>query len=47
MRRTLLIAVLLSTFALPAETIPGPVNAQVISAYEGDTFTVDAMPWPG
>jgi hypothetical protein len=48
-RRTLLIPTLLSTLtlALPAETIPGPVNAHVISVYDGDTSTVDAMPWPG
>ena len=47
MRCGLLIATLLSTFALPAETIPGPVNAHGISVYEGDTFTLDAMAWPG
>ena len=47
MRRTQLIATLVSTFALPAETIPGPVNAHAISVYDGDTSTVDAMPWPG
>jgi hypothetical protein len=46
-RCTLLIPTLLSTFALPAETIPGPVNAHAISVYDGDTSTVDAMPWPG
>jgi endonuclease YncB( thermonuclease family) len=46
-RRTLLTTTLLSTLALPAETIPGPVNAHVISVYDGDTFTVDAVPWPG
>ena len=47
MRRGLLVATLLSTFALPAQTIPGPVNAHGISVYDGDTFTVDAVPWPG
>ena len=44
MRRGLLIATLLSTFALSAQTIPGPVNAHVISVYDDDAFTVDAMP---
>jgi endonuclease YncB( thermonuclease family) len=46
----LLIAALLSTLALPAqsaEPIPGPINARVVSVYDGDTFTADAMPWPG
>jgi hypothetical protein len=46
-RRTQLIATLVSTFALPAETIPGPVNAHGVSVYDDDAFTVDAMPWPG
>ena len=45
MRRGLLIATLLSTFALPAQTIPGPVNAHIVSVYDGDTFTVDAVAW--
>jgi hypothetical protein len=45
--RALLIPTLLSTLALPAETIPGPVNACVVSVYDDDAFTVDAMPWPG
>ncbi len=41
----LLILVVVPAFA--AETIPGPVNARVISVYDGDTITVDALPWPG
>ena len=43
MRRGLLIATLLSTLALSAQTIPGPANARVVCVYEGDTFTVDAV----
>ncbi len=41
----LLILVVAPAFA--AETIPGPVSAKVISVYDGDTITVDALPWPG
>ena len=36
-----------TTSAQAAETTPGPVNALVVSVYDGDTFTADAMPWPG
>ena len=50
MRRVLFAAVLLAIFTAPAhaaETIPGPINARVVSVYDDDTFTADAMPWPG
>jgi len=33
------------SFADPA--IVGPVSAKVIKVYDGDTFTVEAYPWPG
>ncbi len=35
----------LSTWAEPI--ITGPVAAKVIKVYDGDTFTVEAYPWPG
>ena len=50
MRRGLLATALLSALAAPApaaELIPGPINAHVVSVYDGDTFTADAIPWPG
>ncbi len=50
MRRHLpiaLIAALISSAAPAADPIPGPVNARVVSVYDGDTMTVDAEPWPG
>jgi len=28
-------------------TIIGPVSAKVIRVVDGDTFTVEAYPWPG
>jgi len=28
-------------------TITGPVSAKVVKVYDGDTFTVEAYPWPG
>lgn len=31
---------------IAAEVIPGPVHAEVVSVYDGDTFTADAHPWP-
>ena len=30
-----------------APTITGPVAAKVVKVYDGDTFTVEAYPWPG
>ncbi len=50
MRRSLaigLILVLAPAAAAGADPIPGPVNARVVSVYDGDTMTVDAEPWPG
>ncbi len=35
-----------STIALAGEIIAGPVTADVVSVYDGDTLTVDAHPWP-
>ncbi len=39
--------VALAPAAAFADPIPGPVNARVVSVYDGDTFTADAEPWPG
>ena len=30
-----------------APPIKGPVSAKVVKVYDGDTFTVEAYPWPG
>ncbi len=40
-----LVLIPLSTWADPA--ITGPVSAKVVKVYDGDTFTVEAYPWPG
>ncbi len=32
--------------ALAGEIIPGPIAADVVSVYDGNTLTVDAHPWP-
>ncbi len=42
-----LIVALAPTAATAADPIPGPINARVVSVYDGDTITVDAEPWPG
>jgi endonuclease YncB( thermonuclease family) len=50
MRRCLpivLAVALAPTAAVGAEAVPGPINARVVSVYDGDTMTVDAEPWPG
>ncbi len=39
-----LVLIPLSTWADPA--ITGPISAKVIKVYDGDTFTVEAYPWP-
>ncbi|MCH7499616.1 MAG: thermonuclease family protein [Nitrospinae bacterium] len=33
--------------AWTAPPITGPVAAKVVKVYDGDTFTVEAYPWPG
>ena len=42
-----LIAALIPGVATAADLIPGPINARVVSVYDGDTLKVDAEPWPG
>jgi endonuclease YncB( thermonuclease family) len=43
----LALALALPLPALAAETIPGPIQADVVRIIDGDTITVDAEPWPG
>ncbi len=50
MRRIAVFIVMLAALpnvGLAADAIPGPISARVVSVYDGDTFTVDAEPWPG
>ncbi len=42
-----LIAALIPGAATATEVIPGPINARVVSVYDGDTMVVDTEPWPG
>ncbi len=49
MSRAALLALVLTVapaVALAGEIIPGPVTADVVSVYDGDTLTMDAHPWP-
>lgn len=41
-----LAALLLATPAAAGDVITGPVSAEVVSIYDGDTLTVQANPWP-
>ncbi len=36
-----------SAIAWADPAITGPISAKVIKVYDGDTFTVEAYPWPG
>lgn len=48
--RALAIQLTLLIVAFPtiaAETVPGPVPASYVDAYDGDTFTVRCTIWPG
>ncbi len=36
-----------SAIAWAEPIIIGPVSAKVVKVYDGDTFTVEAYPWPG
>ncbi len=51
MKSTLLLVIACLLFAptgsLADPAIIGPVSAKVIRVYDGDTFTVEAYPWPG
>ncbi len=46
LRTTIFALVLVPAAALAGEIIPGPITADVVSVYDGDTLTVDAHPWP-
>ncbi len=47
--RMVFFAAMLFPLALPAraETLPGPVVAEVVRTIDGDTFLADAHVWPG
>ena len=51
MKSTLLLVIACLLFAPTGSfadlAITGPVSAKVIKVYDGDTFTVEAYPWPG
>ena len=42
-----LVVLAFAAVATAGEVIPGPIHAEVVSVYDGDTITVDAHPWPG
>lgn len=42
-----LAAALMAVPAMAARDYPGPVPADVVSVYDGDSFTALAHPWPG
>jgi len=48
--KTPLLLIIACIAPVPAWTDPaiiGPVAAKVVKVYDGDTFTVEAYPWPG
>ena len=48
--RVSVVVALLAASASPSlakDIVPGPIFADVLRVYDGDTMTVDARPWPG